>query len=313
VNSRNSIRTLRPVDWFISGYLGVTIVPLLLARGAGSTPTLLALHVAGILAILGARKFGLARTRIGDLILAFYPIPVFAFTYTEIGIIDAALHPGIFHDDVIQRIEEAWFGGHPSQDLYRRIDSRAVGTYLHLGYVCYYILAPVLMLTLWFTSTRERFDRAQGTISLAFFLSFLVFIAWPVAGPYHAFTPPPVDRLGWGIPHLARFIIDRGSSVGAAFPSSHVGVAVVIWIMAIRYQTILAVVYAFLVPALAVGAIYGGFHYAIDVVAGAGLGLLVGTLGHQVTRKLSNRISGSPSPARTAVPRVEPLRPDPGP
>jgi len=61
-----------------------------------------------------------------------------------------------------------------------------------------------------------------------------------------------------------------------------------------------------------VGAIYGGFHYAIDVVAGAGVGLLVGTLGHRVTRRLSRRVDGSSPVSRTSMPRVEPLRPDPG-
>jgi len=40
-------------------------------------------------------------------------------------------------------------------------------------------------------------------------------------------------------------------------------------------------VYAFLVPALALGTIYGGYHYATDVIAGLLLAVLVGTLGHR--------------------------------
>jgi membrane-associated phospholipid phosphatase len=177
----------------------------------------------------------------------------------------------------------------PSQDLYTRLGSKLLGDYLHLGYISYYLLAPALMLTLWFRRPRVEFEQALACIALSFYISFIIFSSWPVAGPYHMLPRPEMSELGYVLPAVARGIIDRGSSIGAAFPSSHVAVALTIWIMAMRFHSGLAVAYALLVPALAIGAIYGGFHYATDILAGAILGLLVGTLGFSLTVAVSKR------------------------
>jgi len=278
---------LRPVDWFTVIYLGAVLVPLFVLGPPGSRTFLLAAaHVAGMAAVVLARRLGLARHPVGEFLLNIYPLPLFALLYTEVGTLDRLLHPGVFHDAAIQRIEEAVFGGEPAQTLYRH-GSFPLGEYLHLGYFSYYLLAPVLVFTLYFTRPRVQLERTLATISLSFYISFLVFIAWPVAGPYHAFTPPPVGEMGWFLPHVARWVVNRGSSIGAAFPSSHVAVSVAIWLMALRYYRPLGVAYLFLVPALAMGAIYGGFHYATDVSAGAILGILVGTAGHALVVRVS--------------------------
>jgi membrane-associated phospholipid phosphatase len=281
---------LRPVDWFTMAYLGITLIPILFFLGADpEMPLLLAGHVLGIGAILAARRFGLGRTRIGEFILTLYPVPLFAFLYIEVGTFCRVFHDGALHDDVIQRVEVALFGGHPSQDLYLRLGSKWLGEYLHLGYIAYYVLSPLLVITLWFRRSQLAVEQALACTALSFYISFLIFMSWPVAGPYQTMTPPEVSGLGFVLPKLARSIIDSGSSIGAAFPSSHVAVAVTIWIMAMRFHKGLAIVYALLVPALSIGAIYGGFHYATDVVAGAILGVLVGTLGFKLTTAVSSR------------------------
>jgi membrane-associated phospholipid phosphatase len=47
--------------------------------------------------------------------------------------------------------------------------------------------------------------------------------------------------------------------------------------MAFRYQRSVGVVVLVTSVLLIVGAVYGGFHYAIDVLAGASLGFVVAT------------------------------------
>jgi membrane-associated phospholipid phosphatase len=281
---------LRPVDWFSIAYLGLTSLLLLVHPGDHRSLLLLAGHLLGIGFLLAARRLGVHRFRLGEWFLALYPLPLFGFLYTEVGYLDRLLHPNTFFDADIQAIERTVFGGFPSSTLYLRFSARALGEYLHLGYTTYYFLAPVLVLTLWLRRRREAFDLSLGTISLAFYCSFLIFVLYPVAGPYHTLTRPPVEELGYVLPGLARAIVDRGSAIGAAFPSSHAAVAVTVWIMAIRFQGGLAVAYAFLVPALAVGAVYGGFHYATDIVAGVLLGILMGTGGLALTKAVCRRV-----------------------
>jgi len=271
---------LRPADWATIVYLGVTLGLLLLrgreVPGAGAHAVL---HAGGILLIVGARRLGLARSPLGNLLLSLYPVPLFAFFYSEVGYLNQLIHPGVFYDADIIAFEERLFGGQPSHELYARLGSRPLGEYLHLGYFSYYFLVPVLAAVLWIGRRRIDLERALGAIATVFYVSFLFFIFFPVAGPYYEFPHPPADRVGYVLPRVTRWLLDRGSSVGAAFPSSHVAVSTVTWIMAMRYAPRLALVYLFLVPALAVGAINGGYHYATDVVAGAILGVLIGVGG----------------------------------
>ena len=107
---------------------------------------------------------------------------------------------------------------------------------------------------------------------VTFVVCFVFFVVFPVAGPrYMEFpTPLPTDR-GFFRP-LVLWVLERGSSRGTAFPSSHVAVALTQSVLAIRYFGPRGAIVAALSIGLAIGAVYGGFHYFIDVMAGAAIG-----------------------------------------
>ena len=73
----------------------------------------------------------------------------------------------------------------------------------------------------------------------------------------------------------SRWILAAGSSRGAAFPSSHMAVTVAQTVMAFRWQPKLGAILALVSLLVGVGAVYGGFHYGVDMIAGALLGLVV--------------------------------------
>ena len=271
----------RPIDLFTIAYLALTL-PLLLYRANRPEVLLLAfLHVAGIVALIAFRKSQRFRGTRVEVWFDFYPLPLFALFYSEIEILNRVLHDGRMFDPWVQAVEEKLFGGQPARDLARQWPIPWLGEYLHLGYFSYYLLAPSLAFTLRFRRSFVAYHRAIACVALSFYISFLFFIAMPVAGPYYSFTPPDLSQVGYVLPRLVRWLLDRGSSVGAAFPSSHVAVSITIWIMAMRYHSKLSIVYGFLVPALSLGTIYGGYHYATDMLAGLLLGVLVGTVGHR--------------------------------
>jgi membrane-associated phospholipid phosphatase len=227
---------------------------------------------------------------------------LFALFYSEVEILNHLFHSGRMFDPWIQSFEERLFGSEPSRDLARRWPIPILGEYLHLGYFSYYFLAPTLAFTLRFRRSYAAYQCAIACVALSFYLSFIIFILMPVAGPYYSFTPPDVNQVGIILPRFVRWLLNHGSSVGAAFPSSHVAVSVTVWIMAMRYHSKLSVIYAFLVPALALGTIYGGYHYATDVMAGLLLASLVGTLGHTWVASLVNDPAPRPAP-EAAAPR----------
>ena len=229
------------------------------------------------------------RWKAGELLFAFYPLVVFGLLYSEVGTLIRAVHGGVVHDAAIQRAEEILFRSQPSRTLHEIWPWRPLGEYLHLGYFAYYFLAPVLALVLYLRRPRREFDIAIGTVALSFYLCFGIFVLYPVAGPYHAYPRSDPAAVGYLLPRVVRGVLDRGSSIGAAFPSSHVAVSLTVWIMAMRYHLPLARVFAFIVPALALGAVYGGYHYAVDAVAGALLALLLGVYGARSTEMLLAR------------------------
>jgi undecaprenyl-diphosphatase len=72
---------------------------------------------------------------------------------------------------------------------------------------------------------------------------------------------------------LVLAVLVSGSSRGAAFPSSHAAVSVAASVAALRFQPKVGAVVAFVTALLLVGAVYGGFHYGVDMIAGAVVGL----------------------------------------
>ena len=97
-----------------------------------------------------------------------------------------------------------------------------------------------------------------------------------MAGPWYRSPHLDTASLGHFFPNLVQVVLERAASKGAAFPSPHVAVAVVIWLLAWRFNRRVFWILAAIVPALALGTVYGGFHYAVDAAAG----FLVGVAGY---------------------------------
>jgi membrane-associated phospholipid phosphatase len=124
------------------------------------------------------------------------------------------------------------------------------------------------------------------TLMLVFLAHYLFFIFFPVQGPRYLF-PPPGGELSQGVIYrLAHAILESGSSQGAAFPSSHVGVAFAQTALAFLFLRRAAPFLLLATIGLGFGAIYGGFHYAVDALAGLVLALLLFAVAPRVARVL---------------------------
>jgi membrane-associated phospholipid phosphatase len=90
-------------------------------------------------------------------------------------------------------------------------------------------------------------------------------------------------------------ILERGSSRGAAFPSSHAAVAVAQSVVLLRLWPRLGAVVSVLTALLLVGAVHGGFHYGVDMIAGTLLGAGVALLGLAARSPAHRRLYGRPA------------------
>jgi membrane-associated phospholipid phosphatase len=114
-------------------------------------------------------------------------------------------------------------------------------------------------------------------LGLVYGVCWSAFVLFPVQGPRYLWAPSPLWPHG-PVRELTLHLLSAGSSRGAAFPSSHVAVAAVQAVVLWRTHRVLGAIVAAATVAIGLGAVYGGFHYAIDAVAGAALGAALGTL-----------------------------------
>ncbi len=118
----------------------------------------------------------------------------------------------------------------------------------------------------------------------AYVACYVVFLLFPVAGPNYAFPHPtgPV-RDTWSA-EAVYAVLGSGSSVGTAFPSSHVAAAVAAMLGLWSEWKPLAWALAIPVGLLVVSTVYCQMHYGIDALAGIAVAVAAMIAGHLVGR-----------------------------
>ena len=196
-------------------------------------------------------------------------IPLF---YAEIALLNQSFGVG-YHDSLVLSWESFLFGS-PATELAGRYPYPLLSESLHLAYFSYYPTIYIPPLLLFVSGRREAFQATVVTLIATASVCFVFFVYFPVQGPRY-FGPPESIPEG-PIRALTLSILENGSSRGAAFPSSHMAMTVCQALAQLRYQPPIGILVTLISVGVGVGAVYGGFHYAIDMLAGAVVGLVVG-------------------------------------
>ena len=309
LRSRN-VRHRSVALWVVLGYLLATVIPAWNASRAGREHgnAVLFLHLAGcvVVALLithdtsnGAR-FAFIRV-LSD----WAPLLAVPALYAELpDLIGGAGSP--LHDQLVQSWEAAVFGASPAHFAAGRWPWTALSELLHLGYLSYYGIIYLPPLWLYFRNERRQFEVTITGLAITFTGCFAVFVFFPVAGPRYLWSAPPGIPAG-PIRRLVLTLLTAGSSKGSAFPSSHVAVAVAQSVLMLRHHRAAGLLIASASLLLALGAVYGGFHYGIDVLAGAATGGLIATatIVTARARELANApLAAGTSPAMSSADRA---------
>lgn len=243
----------------------------------------------GSLLLFGApsRLRAAARGRVFRVLRDWYPLLLMPALYWELPMLNGSVWDGHFFDGVVQSWEAALFGGQPSATLAARWSWLPLSELLHMAYLAYYPVIYVFPAVLYARGAREPFHATVFALMLGFTASYVIFTAFPVQGPRYLFPSPAGDLSGGWFYRLTHAVLESGSSQGAAFPSSHAAVALIQTVSAMRYLPRAAPLLALITAGIAIGAVYGGFHYGIDMLAGLLLGLVVAWLSPIVRRSLA--------------------------
>ena len=248
---------------------------LLLVLGRSRVPPLaLVVH----LAVLGAIAAATWLPVVPQWLRRWAPLMSLLFLYTELPLLIRAAGHQAFFDPAVIRWERALFGKQPAIEWAASWSSVVLSEVLHSAYVSYYAIIFSVPALLALRGRHQEFSEAVFVLLLTFTVCFVAFIVFPVSGPRYIWSARP-DVASGPMRQLVLWILESRSSRGTAFPSSHVAVATTQSLLAVWYFGRRGIPVGIVSALLALGAIYGGFHYAVDVIAGVAVGVTVGALG----------------------------------
>ena len=270
-------RGLKPVDQVFLAFLAIDTAILFLNIGRiPLAPLFLAVNAAAVGLVIAFTRL---RTPLSPL-LAFlgstYPLWLTMAYYTEIGLVNQEI--ARLHDLTVQGWDRALFGGDVSRLWHERMPSAALSTVLHLCYAAFYPMVLLPCALLFARADRARFERGMLQLILTLYVCYATFALWPVAGPRYFFGVATGAAASVPAARFVHAVLEGGSAWGTAFPSSHIAAAwCAVMILAPTHRR-LALILTPVAAGLALGTVYGQFHYGIDALAGAAVSLIVWAL-----------------------------------
>jgi membrane-associated phospholipid phosphatase len=201
-------------------------------------------------------------------------------------------------DPFLIRLEQTAFGTQPSLAFMQSLPFWPVSELLYASYFSYYIMIVGVGLAL-FRKSRRQFYHYVSVVSFVFYVCYLIYIFTPVMGPrifqrvingYEL----PVEVQPCVVPELPA-AIQAGpffrimaviylafETPGAAFPSSHVAVALTTLYFSFRYLRRIRFIHLVVAVLLCLSTVYCRYHYVVDVVTGAIAAFVLVPLGNRL-------------------------------
>jgi membrane-associated phospholipid phosphatase len=267
-------------DTMLAGWHFVLGTTLVVARPASFDRVALFYHGSVIVIIISLAALQ-RRGRWWRIAHDWYPLFLFITAFEEVARLSLAFVPH-WQDRYVIQIERALFSTAPTAWLNRH-RGPIVTEFLEFGYFTFYWIMPVvgglLYEGIWRASPSERSSPNQpfriwmDATVLGYIVCFATYLLFPTEGPAHTLMAPDSSLTAAGPFHRLVLLIQRHGGVhGNAFPSGHIMASVVAYLAALKWQAKLAKWITVPLLLMCVGAVYDGYHYVSDIVAGAVVG-----------------------------------------
>jgi membrane-associated phospholipid phosphatase len=212
--------------------------------------------------------------------LFFTPDPTHHFDYVFIGF-----------DDFI--LKNPW--------IVRVLEGSApwLQRYLELSYFLCYPIVPLGLASLYLvrrgpvpasTATRPygpAMEHFWTAVLLASFTCYLLFPLFPLAPPRELFNDVPGPRVAPLLRGMNHWLLGRYAVGASLFPSAHVAATTAMALVIRRYLPRFGWLFVIVAVSIALATVYGRYHYALDALAGAAVGVGAYAVSNRLTRACS--------------------------
>ena len=297
--AKASVKGLLLLEWVMIVYaVGTLLLVFLMQTMLHDTSAMIVLRVQAVAIVLALwGVYRMVPCRLTLFIRVMAQVALLQQWYSETFEFNR-MQPNLDH--IFAGWEQSLFGFQPALLFSEKLSHPVFSELLTLGYVSYYPLMLIVPLYYLFYRYNE-FPKASFVMLASFFLFYVIFIFLPVAGPQYYYPAAGIDSIREGIfPNIGTyfethtgclpipgyqnglmykllvFAHQSGERPTAAFPSSHVGIIVVLlWLVRATKNRRL---FWSLVPfgvLMFFATFYIRAHYAIDALAGLAAGTVM--------------------------------------
>ena len=200
------------------------------------------------------------------LVRTIYPVILSGYFYSETYFYNQFIWENL--DQLLIDADQYIFRFQPSLLFSQFFSNMWFSELMYFGYFSFYLLIIGFIIIAYY-HLKEETTELIFKLSAALFLFYLFFGIVPSAGPQFYLPSPEKDLpVGFVFDKIMHFIQANAEQPTAAFPSSHVGISIII-LLSLRKKTPLffkiALPFVFI---LILSTVYIKAHYAIDVIGG---------------------------------------------
>ncbi len=276
-STNNPHRAFFLFDKIVIGYcLLMDLLILILARPLGSYYDEFMFYAGmATIAFMIARLIDPDRNRLALFVRLLYPAIMYTFFYRETGHLMFLVHTQFF-DNQLTAFEASIFGLNPTLYIDRHLLTTWLTEIFSASYFSYYLMIPVFLIALYIKRRSEILINFMAASTLTFFLSYIMFFLYPIEGPRWHFADQYAHQISGPVfRHLVEYVMANGAVRGGCMPSTHFGIALVILLYCFRFYPKTGWWLSIAVAGLAIGTVWGRFHYVSDVAVGGLIGLVV--------------------------------------
>ena len=204
---------------------------------------------------------------------SIYPVLLFGYFYTS----GHAFNRIIFRDwldPFFMSIDKYIFGYLPSLVWGKLYTHWAVQELFHFAYFCYYPMIAGIPIYLYFTQ-KAAFKEVIFNLTFVFYCCYTIYSILPVIGGRYIPEAMALTKTYRGGPftHIMVFIYRTSNHLGGAFPSSHIAIAIVLTIAALRFIGPIGYICTVITFFLSIATVFCHYHWFIDAVFGIFTGI----------------------------------------